>query len=375
MKSIILKSVWAFALIALLFSCKKDENLRDTKVTEVKSLYEPANNKSLVLQSTGGASVYFEWEPAKAEDSGMVLYEVAFDKEGGNFSNPIYKMASDNNGAYNHATISHKVLDKVLALAGVEPGNTGKLIWTVISSKGINELKSPESRTLSATRLVGFPDVVEAYLTGEATEAGADLSKAIAMKSISTGVFEVYTKLEAGKSYSFKDGKTSTALSYYPESGIIKAGNTLASVDHTGIYHITLDFSTASFTIDEVTRVDMHVMWKNLLVELQYLGNGEWGTLVDFSNRTDIDDDERYKFKVTTKALGRKDWISVESHDNAPSGQDAWWHVKADPDNDDDTWDDGHVWKLTSRGWNGKKLDVKFILNPSGAYTHSVVQK
>ena len=35
------------------------------------------------MQSSASASLFFEWESAKAEDSGAPLYEVVFDKEGG----------------------------------------------------------------------------------------------------------------------------------------------------------------------------------------------------------------------------------------------------------------------------------------------------
>ncbi|HLN74354.1 MAG TPA: SusE domain-containing protein, partial [Prolixibacteraceae bacterium] len=173
MKSLLIKfSIIASMLLAFV-ACSDDEDLKDTNVTPVNSLYEPTNAKSVVLQSSASASLYFEWEPAKAADGGMVLYEVAFDKEGGDFSAPIYKMASDNNGGYNHATISHKQLNKIAGMAGIESSETGKLIWTVFSSKGINDIQAKEVRTIELTRLAGFADVpVDVYVTGEGSEGG-----------------------------------------------------------------------------------------------------------------------------------------------------------------------------------------------------------
>jgi len=370
-----MKAIQKYSLIASLMllipamnGCDENDEI-NLNVTPVTDLYEPADNKSLELSSEASASLYFEWAHAKAEDGGMVMYELVFDQANGDFSDPVYRMPSDNNGSRNSATVTHKQLNKIAAMMGFGASEIGSFNWTVVSSKGVNEMKGDAIRTLTVKRLAGFADIpLGVYITGTATEGEAT----IAMKGVESGVFEIYTKLEAGKTYSFTDGDSHN---YYPDGGVIKEGDTGASVDHTGIYRMTLDFTTGSFTTDEVTRVDMHILWKNELVELPYIGNGEWGTLADFSDRTDIDDDERYKFKVTTTALGRKDWVSVETHDNAPSGQDVWWYVKPDPDNDDDQWDDGHVWKLTSRGWNGKKLDVKFMLNPAGEYTHSIVQK
>jgi hypothetical protein len=125
MKSLLVKLTIFASLFIAFTACNDDDELKDTKVTAVKTLYEPNDGKSIVLQSSASASLYFEWEPAKAEDSGMVLYEVAFDKEGGDFSNPVYRMASDNNGGYNHATITHKQLNKIAGMAGIGSAETG----------------------------------------------------------------------------------------------------------------------------------------------------------------------------------------------------------------------------------------------------------
>src|SRR5665648_914297 len=211
MKTILLNLSLLIAVLVAFTGCDKDESLKDTRVTAVKTFFEPTEGKSVVLQSSASASLYFEWEPAKAEDSGMVLYEVAFDKVGGDFSSPLYRMASDNNGGYNHATLTHKQLNKIAGMAGIESAATGKLIWTVFSSKGINDIKADESRTIEITRLSGFADIpVDVFVTGEGSEGGADLSKASIMKSTSNGEFEIYTKLTAGKTYHFTDAKVGT---------------------------------------------------------------------------------------------------------------------------------------------------------------------
>ena len=64
---------------ALLAACSSDGEVRDLQVTAVQSIYEPADAKSVVLQSSSSASLYFEWEPSLAEDGGAVLYEVVCD--------------------------------------------------------------------------------------------------------------------------------------------------------------------------------------------------------------------------------------------------------------------------------------------------------
>ena len=107
------------------------------------------------------------------------LYEIVFDKEGGNFSNPLYKVLSDNNGARNYATISHKTLNKIGAAAGLNSGETGTIIWTVIASRGLSTAMSNVSHKLTITRMLGFAEVPsQLFLTGEATEGGSDISQA-----------------------------------------------------------------------------------------------------------------------------------------------------------------------------------------------------
>lgn len=175
-------------LVAFLFAfaaCSSDGEVRHLGVTSVKTLYAPDEGEAVVLQPSASASLVFEWEPALAEDGGLVQYEVAFTGMKGDLSNPDTLIASDNNGADCSATISHKTLNQIAAALGVEAGMEGTLKWTVYSSKGINPVKAEEERTLTLTRLAGFAEVPsELYVTGEGSEAGAELSQAVKMLSL-----------------------------------------------------------------------------------------------------------------------------------------------------------------------------------------------
>ena len=170
MKTKITKVVALFTTLAIIFSCTEDMEYRDTAVSPVNQLYEPISGKSVELVASATASLFFEWEAAKAEDSGSPLYEIVFDKEGGNFSNPLYKVLSDNNGARNYATISHKTLNKIGAAAGLNSGETGTIIWTVIASRGLSTAMSNVSHKLTITRMLGLQRSISIILTGEATE-------------------------------------------------------------------------------------------------------------------------------------------------------------------------------------------------------------
>ncbi len=180
-------------------------------------MYEPTDGKEVVLQSSASASPFLEWESAKAEDSGAPLYEVVFDKEGGDFSKPIYKVLSDNGGSLSYATISHKTLNKVGAAAGLNSGGTGLLLFsTVMASRGLNSVMAKESKKLTITRLVGFEEIpAQLYLTGSATEGRMDASKAVACASAEKDKFEVFTKLEGGKTYKLVDRAAEGAKVFY----------------------------------------------------------------------------------------------------------------------------------------------------------------
>src|SRR5688500_5076759 len=103
MKKIVnsLLSSLTLLFLMLLIGCSKDDREINMTITEVTAFYAPNDNLRVKLESATAASVIFEWEQAKAEDGSLVMYEVAFDKVGGNFSSPVYKMSSDGNGVQN----------------------------------------------------------------------------------------------------------------------------------------------------------------------------------------------------------------------------------------------------------------------------------
>src|SRR5687768_11056593 len=133
MKTSILKYlpilIWVF-----ISSCSKDEYELDTTIVELGSLTGPETGTSINIDVENGASTALTWTPAKSADGGLILYKVLFDKAGGDFSNPIYTMQSDNKGGINSLTISPVYLNIIAATAGIEQLTTGKVIWTVEAS-------------------------------------------------------------------------------------------------------------------------------------------------------------------------------------------------------------------------------------------------
>ena len=359
---------------ALLAACSSDGEVRDLQVTAVQSIYEPADAKSVVLQSSSSASLYFEWEPSLAEDGGAVLYEVVFDKTDGDFSDPLAIIASDNNGAMNHATISHKTLNQIAASAGVESAETGTLKWTVYASKGIFPVKAQEDRTLTITRLAGFAEVpAQLYITGEATEVGGELSKAMQMKKVADGEFEIYMQLTAGQSFQFVSSNAGTPTTYSLQGEKLVEGGT-TTVSETGIYRYYVDFNAGSFTSKQVTKVSLFLNWSQREIELAYQGLGVWAVsdyTIEGVSGGDNDDD-RYKFRMQSTA-GETEWRAI-NNDSKPTGNESYYYMVEK--SNVEQWTNNEIWKNPATdGWSGKTYDVTFSLNPSGEYTHNLVIK
>lgn len=373
MKKIVIKLTMIASFVLAFIACNDNGEVRHLGVTPVKTLYEPDNGKAVVLQSSASASLYFEWEPARAEDGGAVLYEVAFDKADGDFSNPVAVVTADNNGGNNHASITHKQLNSIAAAAGVESAQQGTLKWTVLASKGINPVKAEEERTLVLTRLAGFADIpADLYITGEGTEAGDDLSKALIMKKVNDGEFEIYTQLTAGKPFKFVSAVKGTPAEYSVNGEKIVLGGT-STVSETGVYKYYIDFNAGGFTTKKVTKVSLYLNWSQKKIELAYKGLGVWEQLnYAISGLSGSDDtDDRYKFRMESSD-GETEW-RAPSNDSKPTGNEAYYYMVEKTDVAQ--WTNNQVWKNPLSNWSGHTYDITFSLNAAGPYTHNLVTK
>ncbi len=291
------------ALLLSQTSCKKDDAI-NLNLTAPDSLRVPSDNAFVKLNPTTNASVVFEWKPGEAADGSLVMYELAFDKEGGDFANPVYKIASDGNGGQNRATLSHKDLNKIANLAGIASLAKGKLKWTLLASKGTNVQKAAADRILEVERPAGFSEIpADVYLTGDATEYGADLSKAGRLKQVRAGEFEIYTALKAG-TYHFVNKTSGTPVSFSIAGNLIQEEGETTVTGDSKVYRINLDFNNAAAKLTEIKEVGL---WfspkKQVIVALPYVGKGIWkieNTPIEFFQES-WGRDERYKFRLTVK--------------------------------------------------------------------------
>jgi len=319
MKTNIIKVSLSLILLFAFTGCKKDKEFKQVNVTEVNTFYAPDDARNIVLQNSSTASLFFEWEKSVAEDNGLVYYDVLFDKESGDFSKPLYSVSADNNGISTSASVTHKVLNRIGALAGYKATQEGVLKWTVVASRGLTKVKSQQVRKINITMLSGIEAPVSLYLTGEATEGGADLSKALAVKALPGGnEFEVYTRLTAGKTFTFVDSKTKVSRTFSVDAGgaTFKENATGGTVQKDGIYRVKLDFSASSVSISEITKLDFFMSTPQKRNTLAYQGAGIWrvdNVVPDFT--TNFSDD-RYFFWITIGGTEQK--LGSVNKDNQP---------------------------------------------------------
>jgi hypothetical protein len=371
-----MKTIYSKFLIALLavftVSCSDDDKVSHTNVSAVDALYAPADNVFMDLGAAGSAS--FEWQGAAAEDNGVVLYDVMFDKEGGDFSNPIFVAPADGNGFQKMLTMSYTQLNQVATLAGIASETTGKLVWTVRSSKGLNFVMSPVRRTIEVLRPAGFPAPDQLFITGTASEGGDDVNGALPFKKTGPTTFEIYTKLKAGE-YQFITRKNGTPEIFFinEEGGLRQDGNVTYSGDEK-VYRIKIDFSDGTSSRVEVSKIELWFPPRSeFMFEYSYVGAGKWEAL---NKRIEFRDmgtwrDERYKFRMTIVdgATTSTEWLgSVNRDNNRPDANTpaSFWNLVPVTNND---------WDNTFKFMGSVDMqNVNALIDLSGdvpAYTHS----
>ena len=314
MKNIYLKLLMILCGISLV-SCDNDDSMSNSNVSAVNTLYAPADNKFYDLGAQSAA--IFEWEGAKAEDNGVVLYDVVFDRENGDFSNPVYIMPSDGKGFQKTLNLSFADLNKIAGLAGIEAESIGKLKWTVYSSKGVNIKKSEVSGIIEVLRPSGFPTPDQLFITGTASETADVIADAQAFKKTGASTFEIYTRLQPGD-YHFITRKNGTPEVFSVENSKMKEGGATTVEGASKVYRIRVDFADASVVMTEIQKVELWFSPNAVyLFEYTYSGGGIWRAAnkpIVFKQES-WGRDERYKFRFTV--AGGEEWFGSDRWDNA----------------------------------------------------------
>ncbi|TGD77584.1 SusE domain-containing protein [Hymenobacter wooponensis] len=362
-------------LIGLLTGCQKDDKELDETITPVANYISPADNSLVRLDPPSNAAVTFEWGQARAADGTVILYEVLFDKEGGDFTAPVYSTVSGTNGLDTKLVLSHGDLNKIANLAGIPAQAQGKLKWTVNATKGLNVMPAATARTIAVERPAGFSVIPgNLYLTGSGTEAGATLGQAMPFKRVSAGVFELYTRLSPGE-VKLVDQTTGTPTAYYINGNkLLQGSNATSPATTPAVYRVTLDFNNGSAILTEIQSVGLWVSAQNkVTVTLPYVGKGVWkveNTPIEFFQFS-WGRDERYKFIFSEKDMAGKvtarQYGSTNTDNVPPTATTAAAYYTIVPVADDQ-WNNTYKFAAAA---DRKSVDITVMLQPA-AYTHQV---
>ncbi|MEQ8358263.1 MAG: T9SS type A sorting domain-containing protein [Cytophagales bacterium] len=86
--------------------------------------------------------VQISWNSSNTNNAGTIKYEWLLDAQGGNFTNPIFRIPSDNNGLDTTLTLTLGLIDSLLNSIGLPPGDSVDVVWTVRASLGSSMLEA-----------------------------------------------------------------------------------------------------------------------------------------------------------------------------------------------------------------------------------------
>lgn len=371
------KIILIFTLALILVSCSKKYEF-STQFTTPTVLNSPT---SVTINVASTNNIELSWSGGGAE-SGIVIYEVLFDKEGGDFSAPIYRTFSDL-GVESKLTLTHALLNTIARKAGISTANTGKVIWTVTASKGGEVRSSDLVNQISVTRGEGIDYSGNTlYLYGTATENGG--AGGLEMRKSADGVFVIYTSFPVNGNIYFKSSKTDADafVCYADVTGKIKEGAGAYSVTANvtaEVYRIIVDLNTQKISLDKITNI--RAIWGvNFMVMgiFNYNQNGIFeanNCIIKFitSTRPETNPpswlswiEERYYFIASVngedKCWGRRDGVSPER----PAGSESLSFYELE-EFAWSQWD--HLWKMKG-SLDLTKCTITINTNKDGLMVH-----
>lgn len=260
--------------------------------------------------------ITLEWTDAEWDGYGVVTYDVAFVREGGDFTRPVavFHATSLVDSLRTKRTFTKAELKEVYANASLTTKDSEVTVeWIVRTAGGGKKLQSESVGTLVMTMtpdpdpfVVGSPIFV---VGAGAFEAGQKMTympsidfhtdKAIAAHYNDNAPYcksfdyEIFTQLTAGQPvyfctsqtpgdqdwyFTFNTETAETATTFV--TSIKKDAVLSATVTADGVYRIRLNTATKEIYAKRISRVS-HRVWANgatLDHDMTYLGNGVWQT-------------------------------------------------------------------------------------------------
>jgi hypothetical protein len=302
-----MKTIFNTLFIALvlvfvtLTGCKDEMEYNNSGVSSTTPVW-PEEGANVELFNSDVATLDFKWEAANA--AGAPYYQIVF--YAADRTTELYRIAPSDRQLL--VSVAHRVLNAVAGMAGIAPNASGDVYWAVATVKGtIEDISGARKLTLRSYQ--AFDDLpVNLYVTGAATEGGADITVAPKFRETGEGTYEIYTYLTAGAGCYFTNRNTpGNGRNFTVADGFLVetdgAPATPPTVPADGVYQITINFITAKVTVTAVTNVRYFVPNTNTYTPMAYNGYGKWSLHVTLGNLTSANN--QYKFVANVGGTDR----------------------------------------------------------------------
>lgn len=370
------KNLGLFLCSCLAVSCSEDETTPVT-IGDFQVLTPDLEVTISYTDTDPGEYVDLSWDRAKASDGTTVFYEVQFAGKDKNFDTPSMTITPDKLGYANVVQLSQQQMNIVAERTGIRPLQTGEIYWRVRAITGLVEHVNSTVRTIKVTRQGGFAETPKAiFVYGEAT-GQSDIAGAIPLKQTTDSEYEGFMKLGNG-TYSFVNAKEGDIRSFRADGTDLVEDDNGSIEGNNKIYHVVLNFTKATCTINEVK--SFNLWWvDNTLVPLTFVGNSTWELTnyelqwVKFGRGKS----QMYKFQmIETDKDGNEIVVPFGSYNKTPPAEnptettalDYWTMDMVDP-----TATIGEYTFKFNLSYEAQLVDIRVMLQPeSESYFHSV---
>ena len=291
-----MKKIYAYLLLMLpiAWACSEKDNMDPVGNWEISNpvLTTPAANTTVTLDENEPDGVTrFEWQPSITSNKFIVQYTLVLVPAGStDYDHPIMAVTPANAGKDTWVAPAASEIDYALWAACYPAGAEVKLQWVVIG-KAI-EKKAIESRDITFKRFETEYVPTTLFLTGDATEAGSDVTKAIPFRALvdhdgnQTGVFELYTHLNKGATFFFRDQADAHSRKMGGADGKLNCGGAELATTDSAEYQITVDVKNNTYALLKIDRWSLvgdavEGGWGGD-VPLAYVGHSVWEKEVTF---------------------------------------------------------------------------------------------
>ncbi len=330
MKYLYNKVIFLMALLFLVGSCEEEDNLQPEGNWELTppTIVAPAVGNDIVLEASKATNlITFSWSSATSTLGYGVYYSVALvDSASDNFDNPIVMIPAENGKKGLAAAISYADLDTALSLAGYPANKVANISWFVVATS-LSKIQTDRGE-LKIKRFVNEIIPTQLFLSGEATETGADLSMAISFKRLNnssgnpSNIYEIYTSLKKDKEFKFYSERSLPAHIYGGENdNLVKSGNSI-KVTEDGQYRITVNLDSNTYSLLKIER--WNVKGSPIIggwgsdEPLEYIGGGVWKATIElvgtggFLFRADVNGKGYWDF-LLKRVVGTANKVIMES--------------------------------------------------------------